>query len=68
MKNVNEVHLCKKCQKPLPMNYKHRYCEACLNKSASAVKKGLKGIGATAATVLGLVVVITTKGKINPKK
>lgn len=49
----NNTRVCKnkKCNKPLPEGYKHKYCEACRNKHAHAAKKAGKwaaGIGAAA--------------------
>ena len=69
MKNESVVRVCKnkKCQKVLPEDYKHRYCEACRNKHAQTAKNILKGIGAGATTVASVAVVIVTRGKINPK-
>ncbi len=54
--------------KVLPAGYKHKYCEACRNQHAQTAKNVLKGIGAGAATVASVAVVIVTGGKINPKK
>lgn len=69
-KNKNEIHFCKnkKCMKPLPEGYKRKYCEACRNKHAEAAKNALKGVVATAGAALSVVVVVATKGKINPKE
>lgn len=53
-----------------PFNYignKHRYCEACRNQHAQTAKNVLKGIGAGAATVASVAVVVITVGKINTK-
>ena len=77
MKKESDVRVCKnkKCQKVLPAGYKHRYCEACRNKHALTAKNSparsknvLRGIGAGAATVASVAVVVVTGGKINPKK
>lgn len=70
MKNEDEVRVCKnkKCQKVLPVGYKHKYCEACRNQHAQTAKNVLKGLGAGAATVASVAVVVVTGGKINPKK
>jgi hypothetical protein len=70
MKNDSEVRVCKnkKCQKVLPTGYKHKYCEACRNQHVQTAKNVLKGIGAGAATVASVAVVIVTGGKINLKK
>ena len=69
MKNENEIRLCKnkKCQKELPVGYKHQYCEACRNQHAQTTKKVLKGIGTGVAAVASIAVVVVTGGKVNPK-
>ena len=55
----------KKCQKPLPAGYKHKYCESCRNQQADKIKKGMKA----AATMAGVVLLsVATKGKISIKK
>ena len=63
----NKVCKNKNCQKPLPSDYKYKYCEACRNKRADKTKKVLKGIGAGAAAVGTVVLAIATKGKFVPK-
>ena len=70
MSKEAEIRVCKnkKCQKVLPTGYKHKYCEACRNKRAEKVKNVLKGLGAGAATVVSVAVVLATGGKINPEK
>ncbi len=70
MKSDFEVKVCKnkKCQKVLPVGYKHRYSEACRNKHAQTAKNVLKGIGAGTATVTSVAIVIVTGGKIKLKK
>lgn len=50
----------KKCQRPLPEGYKHKYCENCRNEQAEKVKDGLK---AGAVMALGTVIFVVTKGK-----
>lgn len=55
----------KKCQKILPTDYKHRYCEACRNKQANTVKRFLSAAGAAVLTGVG---VLFTGGKINRKQ
>ena len=68
-KNENEIRVCKnkKCQKPLPEGYKHRYCEACRNQHAQAAKNAGKVVLGAASTLASIAVVVVTKGKINPK-
>lgn len=41
---AKETKLCKNknCQKPLPEDYKHKYCEACRNKRFDKIKDGTK--------------------------
>ncbi len=58
-----EEKRCKKCQRKLPMDYKHARCEYCRGRSAQCAKKvglgvlsvvGVIGaVGATLASVLG---------------
>ena len=68
MKDKSNLRVCKKCQKPLPEGYKHKYCEACRNQHAQTAKNALKGIGVSAATAASVVLVAITGGKINPRK
>lgn len=70
MSKEAEIRVCKnkKCQKVLPAGYKYKYCEACRNKHAETAKNVLKGLGAGAATVASVAIVVVTGGKINPKK
>lgn len=67
MKNESKIRVCnnKKCQKVLPDDYKHKYCEACRNKYAHKTKKYCKCLASIALTVLGFAV---TSGRINLKK
>lgn len=62
-----KIRVCanKNCQKVLPSGYKYRYCEACRNKQAEKVKKGIGAVVGGAATV---VVALVTRRKINFKK
>ena len=60
----NKVCKNKKCLKPLPEGYKHKYCEACRNQQAQKVKK----VARVAVSVAGVAVTIVTAGKVNPKK
>ena len=64
----NRVCKNKKCQKPLPKGYKHKYCESCRNKQVQMVKGGLKSAGAAVGTVACITVTVLTAGKINLKK
>lgn len=70
MSREAEIRVCKnkKCQKKLPAGYKHKYCEACRIKQAETAKNVLKGLGAGAATVASVAIVVVTGGKINLKK
>lgn len=60
----NKVCKNKKCLKPLPEGYKHKYCEACRNQQAQKVKK----VARVAGSVACVAVTIVTAGKVNPKK
>lgn len=60
----NKVCKNKKCLKPLPKGYKHKYCEACRNQHAQKMKNSLNVVEMAAC----LVVAIVTTKKINPKK
>lgn len=70
MKNETAVRVCKnkKCQKVLPLGYKHKYCEACRNQQVENVKNigkvVLGGVGAIASVVVAVVSIV----KINPNK
>lgn len=64
----NRVCKNKKCLKPLPEGYKHRYCEACRNQHAQNLKNGFKAVAGVAGTVACVVVTVATVGKINSKK
>ena len=44
----NRVCKNKKCLKPLPEGYKHKYCEACRNQQAQKVKNGFKAAASVA--------------------
>lgn len=67
MKNKNEVRVCKnkRCQKLLPIGYKHKYCEACRNKQIQRMRD-ISKIGGIALT--GVAVLVFTGGKTNFKK
>lgn len=64
----NKVCKNKKCLKPLPEGYKHKYCEACRNQQAQKVKSGLKAAAGVAGSVACVAVTIVTAGRVNPKK
>ena len=70
MDNTEKTRVCrnKKCQKILPIGYKHKYCESCRNQHVKIVKDGLKNAGKIATAVGGIAVVVVTKGKVNPKE
>lgn len=62
-----EQKFCKnrKCQKPLPIGYKHKYCESCRNGQANQVKElGSVALG-LAVCVFGTLIKVATKGKVN---
>lgn len=67
MKNNSEIRLCKKCQKPLPIGYKYKYCEACHNRQAQMIRNGFKGAIGLAGTAACVMLAAVTKGKVNPK-
>lgn len=58
----------KKCQRPLPEGYKHRYCENCRNEHTKLIKDTGKAVAGVAVVVVGPVIALITKGKINLKK
>ena len=58
----------KKCQRPLPEGYKHKYCENCRNEQAKQVKEVGKAALSLAVLIGGPVVTVATKGRINPNK
>lgn len=59
----------KKCSKPLPKGYKHKYCGACRNQYAQKVKNGFKATAGVVGTVACVTVTVVTAGKIiNLKK
>ncbi len=53
------ANVCKKCGKPLPMNYKHKKCERCINEQAETIRK----IGKIGGTLLSVALLVVTKGK-----
>lgn len=67
MMDNTEVRVCKnkKCQKVLPIDYKHKYCEACMNQHVDTAKKCFKGFVAGAASIVTMIVVA---GKNNSNK
>ena len=54
----------KKCQRVLPDDYKHKYCENCRNKQAKKFKNGCK---VALSIALGFGLAVVTKGKISSK-
>lgn len=57
----------KKCKRPLPEGYKHKYCENCRGKQAEDVKKGGVGLLGILGLVGSIALTVATKGKFNPK-
>lgn len=51
----------KKCQKPLPVGYKHNYCESCRNGQAKQVKDLCKGALSLVAVVGAALISVATK-------
>lgn len=60
-----EQKLCKKCRRPLPEGYKHKYCEHCRNERVQRFKNGCKGALGLVVIVGGTAVSILSKGNIN---
>jgi len=58
----------KKCQRPLPEEYKHMYCENCRNVHIKRIKDIGKAALGVAALVGGTALTVVTKGKINPRE
>ena len=52
----------KKCQRPLPKEYKYKYCENCRNEQVNSVKKIIKDVG-SGVLVLGAILTRNIKGK-----
>lgn len=50
----NKVCRNKKCLKPLPESYKHKYCEACRNNQAQKVKNYTKTLGTVASVAIAV--------------
>ena len=53
----------KKCKRPLPKEYKYKYCENCRNEQVNSVKKVFKNIVGTGALLLGAILTRNIKGK-----
>lgn len=70
MKKDSDVKYCKNknCNKELPFDYKHKYCEACRNQHAQVFKNVGKGVCGVALTVATGAVVVLTRGKIDLRK
>ena len=43
----------KKCQRPLPKEYKYKYCENCRNEQVNSVKKIIKNVGSGVLVAIG---------------
>lgn len=69
-KNDNEILVCKnkKCKRPLPVGYKHRYCEACRNQYIQKVKNIGKVVGAVAIAVVSIAPMFVNDEKNNPNE
>lgn len=65
-----EQKLCKnkKCQRPLPTAYKHKYCENCRNKRVGQAKKIGTNVVTFGITAASIVVTVATKGNVKLKK
>jgi len=53
----------KKCQRPLPDGYKHKYCEYCRMKYAKRIKNAGKAVAGMAVFLGGAVITKVTNGK-----
>ncbi len=60
-----EIKKCKnkKCQRPLPEGYKHKYCENCRNEHIKRIKDAGKAVVGVAIFVVGTALTIASKGK-----
>lgn len=58
----------KKCQRILPVGYKHKYCENCRNKRVKRIKDAGKAVASVALFVGGTALTILSKGKFNSKQ
>lgn len=65
-----ENRVCKnrKCRKPLPEGYEHRYCENCRTKYAEIIKSAGKTVLGLGIAVGGTALTLVCNGKINNKK
>lgn len=65
-----EIKKCKnkKCQRSLPNDYKHRYCENCRNENIKRIKDVGQAALGLVVLVGGTALTVVTKGKINLKK
>ena len=52
----------KKCQRPLPKEYKYKYCENCRNEQVNSVKQIIKDVG-SGVLDLGAILTRNIKGK-----
>lgn len=58
----------KKCHRPLPEGYKHKYCEHCRNERAKQFRAGCKGALGIIVTVGGVAVTVLSQGNISVKR
>ncbi len=61
-KNNQEIRCCKDCHKPLPEDYKYKYCEACRNKKVETAKHVIMGVFGVGATI-GAGIMLVLKGR-----
>ncbi len=64
----NRVCKNKKCRKPLPEGYKHRYCENCRTKHAECLKNAGKTVLSLGIAIGGTALTLVSKGKFDTKK
>lgn len=68
MENNKKICKNKKCMKPLPNGYRHRYCESCRNCHIQGGKKILNGIVKTGGSVVFVAMGAALYNKKKPKE
>ena len=53
----------KKCQRPLPEGYKHKYCESCRNRQVKHLKNAGSALLSFVGAVGTVIIAITSKGE-----
>lgn len=57
----------KRCKRPLPKRYKHKYCENCRNQRIKRIKDAGKAVAGVAVLIGGTALTIITRGKFNTR-